>query len=390
MIRKFHINLNEFANLGDNFEKDIIERFKDSDKMSFEKFLNFNSKKLITRYNQNLVEKKHCNCNSTCCSGYCCVKNKYENVINCFFKNYSIFYYQPDQIDPITFSDNVNVENVNRNFDFTIYDTRYAIPRLITPFAIMFAYKTTGNYANGGITIRINVADSRINSSNQTAMEIQLNLPQSNTLKYYTVVLPCLTTPAKFSQGLNISFDFTDDVIMALSKSISNNNRNIWVATLYHVLVPFNVFAVRSLAGACAFYQRFTPQITKGIFPSPYVDSQSNLPILEYFFKMMRGLSNGVGQLLITQLRNVNMEQLMRLKNILVKFLQELRRYAVNISRLTRYSVDDFIANNASNQVLDLYISNAMDYIGIISNAIKSQRLLNYNEMIYNTNSNIL
>lgn len=381
MTKKIYLSFNDFSYIDENFKDMIIQKYN-SNNMSYEKFINFNPKALIKRYNRGEVSKKGCNtCGSTCCSTYCCVQYKYENVINCYFRNYSIFWFEPDQLSPTEFTDNVNIENVNKNVEFTIYDTKYAIPRLISPFAISFFYKTTGTYNKGGLTLRISIADTRTDSSNITKMSLELSLPKSTTPRYYTVLLPCLTNPVIYTVGVVVNFEFTSDVQLALGTSISSSQRNIYVAALYHIYTPFNVFALRSLAGACAFYRRFILKFTKGVYPSPFIDNTSNLPILEYMFKLMEGISNGVGSSIITQLSQTefNKEGLDKLKNLLIVYIAELRRYASNVTYLTRGTFDDFIVNNASNGILDIYIDNALDYITNIQNLVndfKKQQFL--------------
>jgi len=92
----------------------------------------------------------------------------------------------------------------------------------------------------------------------------------------------------------------------------------------------------------------------------------------------MQGLSNGVGTLLITQLDKLDIEKLKRIRTLLQRFLVELRKYASNLTRFTRDSVDDLIANSASSQILDIYISNAIDFIGFLNNAIKNYNILQF------------
>jgi len=349
-----------------DLEKSINDKYKNADKISFDKLVNTNVKQILQKYEKST--KKGCHsCSSNCCSNNCCGRSKIENFLTCFFKNYSIVVYEPAEPD-LTAFDTTGDINLN-NLGFTLYDNKNAIPRLVLPFGFIFGYKTNPNsqFASAGLTIDITISQFLGNNSVQNV--INLNLPSTNTLKFYTVLIPCLNIPAAFGQNIQINFRTTDDLYLLLSNSQTVGDQKVYVRMLYHVLAPLNLFSIRSLANSTLFYYQFKSQFTYNLLPSPGITG-GIFEIIDYMFGVMKAISNGIGAKALRETTRINANDLILLKSKLGQYLEQLRLFIINSSYLNGNMIDeldDYIINIGSSQVLDLYIASATSYLESLS-----------------------
>lgn len=354
-----------FSVVTPELETYINEKYKNADKINYEKFINTDVKKILQKYEKSSLKPKGCSCNSNCCSNNCCGRSRIENYLTCFFKNYSIVTYDPAQSD-LTLFDSGNDININ-NLEFTIYDSKNAIPRLILPFGLIFGYKTDTTFATVGLTITVTISQFLGNNSVNNVFNI--NLPATNTLKFYTVLFPCLNIPAAFGQNVIINFRPTDDLNLLLTNNQNVNDQKVYVKMLYHVLAPLNIFSVRSLANSTLFYFQFGQQFTYNLLPSPGING-GVFEIIEYMFGVFKAISNGLGAKALSEATKINANELIILRSKLNQYLEQLRLFIVNTAYLNGNMIDeldDYIISSASSQVLNQYIQLAVSFIEGIS-----------------------
>lgn len=360
---------NNYSVMDQDMQKSLFDKYKKIDTTSFDKLLSSNSSALTKKYAPNgIVKPKGCSCESSCCTNNCCGRSKIENYLTCFFKNYSIITYEPAKIDTTKFDTDYDI-NFN-NVEFNLYDSLYAIPRLTLPFALTIAYKTTGAYTTGGLTIEI--LFNKLVGSNTVSNVIHTNLPASSTLKFYTILLPCLQHPAAYGNNIQINFKTTDDVQLSLTESEDDLNRQVYCSILYHVLSPLNTFAVRSLANSTLFYLRFKEQLVTNLLPSPGIYG-GVFRIIDYMFGIMLALTNGAAANALNDISGVNTQQLQELTVKLKEYLGQLKQFMINTSYMNANMIDDlddYIINTGSNQMLDLYILTAQSYVDTLSSII--------------------
>lgn len=350
-----------FSIVTPDIEKNILEKYKKADNISYEKFINTDIKNILNKYEKAPLKPKGCSCSSNCCSNNCCGRTRIENYLTCFFKNYSIVTYEPAQSDFLSF-DTSNDINLN-NLEFTIYDSKNAIPRLILPFGLIFGYKTDTTFATVGLTITVTI--SQFLGNNSVNNVININLPATNTLKFYTILFSSLNIPAAFGQNVIINFRPTDDLNLLLTNNQNVNDQKVYVKMLYHVLAPLNIFSVRSLANSCLFYYQFKSQFTYNLFPSPGING-GVFEIIDYMFGIFKAISNGIGAKALRETTKINANELIILKSRLNEYLEQLRKFIINSAYINGNMVDeldDYIISNASTQVLDMYILTATSFI---------------------------